>query len=153
MAIFNFSIFGVCFVLFEAVVWTFLNFPFSWIWCCTTKTLLCNYSWPCCALWTLGNPFSRSWESICAHRCTRVENPGGGGYLKFLPKSLGGVKGFRKNCLGGSTYFGFYCIFINNFFENLPGRCCFIPCLCYSCALQIKFGYQCVRCDFNFLYQ
>ncbi len=55
------------------------------------------------------------------HRCTRVENPGGGEYLKFLPKSLGGIKGFRKIARGGSTYFGFYCIFINKFFENLPG--------------------------------
>jgi hypothetical protein len=27
------------------------------------------------------------------------------------------VKGFRKNCLGGSPYFGFYCIFINKCFE------------------------------------
>ena len=47
--------------------------------------------------------------------------------MKFLPKSLGGVKGFRKNCQGGSTYFAFYCIFINKFFKNLPGGCCFIP--------------------------
>ncbi len=23
---------------------------------------------------------------------------------------------------GGSTYFGFYCIFINKFFKNLPGE-------------------------------
>ena len=39
-----------------------------------------------------------------------------GGYLKFLPKSRGGVKGFRKNCQGGSTYFRFYCISITKFF-------------------------------------
>jgi hypothetical protein len=44
-----------------------------------------------------------------------------GGFLKFLSKSLGGIKAFRKNCQGGSTYFGFYCIFINKFFKNLPG--------------------------------
>jgi hypothetical protein len=44
----------------------------------------------------------------------------GRGYLMFFPKSLGGVKAFRKNCLGGvggSPYFGFYCIFINKCFE------------------------------------
>ncbi len=41
----------------------------------------------------------------------------GGGTWCFLPKSLGGVKGFRKNCQGGSPYFGFYCIFINQCFE------------------------------------
>jgi hypothetical protein len=35
----------------------------------------------------------------------------------FLPKSLGRVKAFRKNCLGGSPYFGFYCVFINKCFE------------------------------------
>jgi hypothetical protein len=39
----------------------------------------------------------------------------------FLPKFLGGVKGFKKNCQGGYTYFAFYCILINKFFENLPG--------------------------------
>ncbi len=45
-----------------------------------------------------------------------------GGYLKFLPKSLGGgVKGFRKNCQRGSTYFAFYSIFFNTVFKNLPG--------------------------------
>ncbi len=58
--------------------------------------------------------------------------------MKFLPKSLGGVKGFRKNCLGGSTYFAFYCIFINKFFENLPAGVLFhtplppVPPLCAS---------------------
>ena len=55
------------------------------------------------------------------HRCTWVENPGEVVPDVFLPKSLGGVKGFRKNCLGGegggSPYFGFYCIFINKCFE------------------------------------
>jgi hypothetical protein len=47
-----------------------------------------------------------------------------GGYLKFLPKPLGGGHGFQEKFLGGSTYFvfyNFYCIFINKFFENLPG--------------------------------
>ncbi len=52
---------------------------------------------------------------------TEVAHPGrksrGGGTWCFLPKSLGGVKAFRKNCLGGSPYFGFYCIFINKCFE------------------------------------
>ncbi len=43
----------------------------------------------------------------------------GRGYGMFLPKFLGGVKGFRKNCQGGYTYFAFfYCIFINKFLEN-----------------------------------
>jgi hypothetical protein len=36
-------------------------------------------------------------------RCTRVEIQGRG-YLKFLTKSLGGVKAFRKNRLGGPPY-------------------------------------------------
>jgi hypothetical protein len=66
------------------------------------------------------------------HRCTRVENPrGGGGVLEVFAKISRGVKGFRKNCLGVSTYFGFYfyCIFINKFFKNLLGGWggCFIP--------------------------
>ncbi len=62
-------------------------------------------------------------SSICllsVHRCTRVENPGEG-YGMFLPKFLGGVKGFRKNYQGGPPIFAFYCIFINKFFENLLG--------------------------------
>jgi hypothetical protein len=43
----------------------------------------------------------------------------GRGYLKFFAKITWGVKAFRKNCLGGSPYFGFYCIFINKCFESL----------------------------------
>jgi hypothetical protein len=35
----------------------------------------------------------------------------------FFAKSPRGVKGFRKNCLGGSPYFGFYCIFNKKCFE------------------------------------
>jgi hypothetical protein len=63
----------------------------------------------------------------------------------FLPKFLGGGggQGFQEKFPGGSTYFVFYCNFINKFFENLPGGgavslgrggaaggrggCCFIP--------------------------
>ncbi len=42
----------------------------------------------------------------------------GRGYLKFFAKiPRGGVKAFKKNCLGGSPFFGFYCIFINKCFE------------------------------------
>ncbi len=64
-----------------------------------------------------------------SHGCTRVENPGGGEILEVFAKIPRGVKGFRKNCQGGSTYFVFYCIFINKFFKNLPGGGggCFIP--------------------------
>ncbi len=39
----------------------------------------------------------------------------------FLPKFLGGGQGFQEKLPGGYTYFAFYCIFINKFFENLPG--------------------------------
>jgi hypothetical protein len=64
----------------------------------------------------------------------------------FLPKFLGGVKAFRKNCLGGgSPYFVFYCIFINKFFENLPGGVLFHPPsppspppLCASMTITVK---------------
>ncbi len=38
--------------------------------------------------------------------------------LKFLPKILGEVNAFWAK----SHYFGFYCIFINKFFENLSGK-------------------------------
>jgi len=41
-------------------------------------------------------------DSIDAHKLKIQER----GYLKFLPKSLG-VNAFRKNCQGGSPYFGF----------------------------------------------
>ncbi len=41
----------------------------------------------------------------------------GRGYLMFFAKISRGVKAFRKNCLGGSPYLGFYCIFINKYFK------------------------------------
>jgi hypothetical protein len=53
------------------------------------------------------------------HRCTWVENPGEG-VPDVFAKIPRGVKGFRKNCLGGSPYCGFYCIFINKYFEICP---------------------------------
>jgi hypothetical protein len=40
----------------------------------------------------------------------------GRGYLKFLPKSLGGL-GFQEKVQGGSSYFRFSWIFINMCFE------------------------------------
>ena len=66
------------------------------------------------------------WDTFIDAHWLKIQ---GRGYWMFLPKFLGGgVKGFRKNCQGVSTYFAFYCIFINKFFENLPGGwCCFIP--------------------------
>ncbi len=53
------------------------------------------------------------------HRCTPVENPGEGLAQEFWQKNplrVRGFKGFRKNCRGwGSPFFGYYCIFINEF--------------------------------------
>jgi len=40
----------------------------------------------------------------------------GKGYLKFVPKSLGGSR-LSEKMPGGNPYFGFYCIFINKYFE------------------------------------
>jgi hypothetical protein len=57
------------------------------------------------------------------HRCTRVENPGGGGYLKFLPKSLGGSRVSGKIAWGGGPPilgFPFIAFLFTSFFENLP---------------------------------
>ncbi len=52
------------------------------------------------------------------HKCTQFENPGEG-VPDFFAKIPRGVKAFRKNCLGGgSPYFGFYCVFINNLPEG-----------------------------------
>ncbi len=52
----------------------------------------------------------------------------GGGVLAVFAKiPRGGGQGFQEKLPGGSTYFGFYCVFINKFFENLSGGCCFIP--------------------------
>ncbi len=55
-------------------------------------------------------------------------------------KSLGGGGGSRVSgkIARGSTYFAFYCIFINKFFKNLPERSCFIPPLCASMAKESK---------------
>jgi hypothetical protein len=64
--------------------------------------------------------------TVSIHRCTRVENPGEGVRNVFAKIPRRG-QGFQEKLLGGSTYFAFYCIFINKFFENLPGGCCFIP--------------------------
>ncbi len=67
-----------------------------------------------------------SWAPL-VHRCTRVENPREGVRDVFAKIPRGGVKGFRKNCQGGYTYFAFYCIFFNKFFKNLPGGLLFHP--------------------------
>jgi hypothetical protein len=59
-----------------------------------------------------------------------LKTQGGGGYLKFLPKSLGGGaggQGFQEKLPGGSINFAFYCIFINKFFKNLPGGAVLYP--------------------------
>ncbi len=78
------------------------------------------------------------------HRCTRVENTGEGVWDVFAKIPRGGVKGFRKNCQGGVHLF---CIFINKFFENLPGGVLFHnplppypPCvhLCYTFIFYLK---------------
>ena len=79
----------------------------------------------------------------------------GRGYLMFFAKIPRGVKAFRKNCLGGSPYFGFYCIFINKCFEICLRGVLYLPSpltpLCASMALgftdgeirlgKVKFGY------------
>jgi hypothetical protein len=56
-------------------------------------------------------------------RGSLVLNPAQAGFIKqkqlqFLPKILGEVNAFWAK----SHYFGFYCIFINKFFENLSGK-------------------------------
>jgi hypothetical protein len=67
-----------------------------------------------------GHPAGFVQKKHYSHRCTRVENPGEG-VRDVFAKIPRGVISFRENCRGGSTYFSFYCIFINKFFENLPG--------------------------------
>ncbi len=69
--------------------------------------------------------------------CTRVENPGGGGVRDVFAKIPRGGQGFQEKLPGGSTYFAFYCIFINKFSETLPGGVLFhtpppYPPLCAS---------------------
>ena len=47
-----------------------------------------------------------------------------------IPRGGRGGQGFKEKSPGGSPYFGFFIailLFINKFFENLPGGCCFIP--------------------------
>ncbi len=51
----------------------------------------------------------------------------GRGYLMFFAKIPRGVKAFRKNCLVGSPYFGFYCIFINKCFEKCLRGVSYLP--------------------------
>ncbi len=63
---------------------------------------------------------------VFKRRCTRVKNPGEGVPVVFAKIPRWGVKAFRKNCQGVSPYFGFYCIFINKFFENLPFVCIYV---------------------------
>ncbi len=54
------------------------------------------------------------------HRCTRVENPGG--YLKFLPKSLGG-QGFQEKLPGGGgpPISGFIAFLLTSFLKICLG--------------------------------
>jgi hypothetical protein len=73
------------------------------------------------------------------HSCTRLRIQGGEaqifaqiidahglkiqgrGYLMFLPKFLGGVKAFRKNCLGGPPILGFIAFLLTSFSKICPG--------------------------------
>ena len=87
------------------------------------------------------------------HRCTRVENPGEGVRDVFAKFPRGGGQGFQEKLPGGSTYFAFYCIFINKFFENLPGGVlfhtppppltppCVHLCSCRSFYLFLEFAF------------
>jgi hypothetical protein len=57
----------------------------------------------------------------------------GRGKLKFLPKSLVGVKAFRKNFQGGSPILNFIVFFIKKYFEiRLGGPIFTLPPLCAS---------------------
>jgi hypothetical protein len=58
----------------------------------------------------------------------------------FLPKFLGGDQGFQKNLPGGSLYFGFYCIYINKFFKNLPRGVLFHPLCASMVSVQLKYN-------------
>jgi hypothetical protein len=51
----------------------------------------------------------------------------GGGVLEVFAKILRGVKGFRKNCQGGPTIFGFIAFLLTSFSKICLGGCCFIP--------------------------
>ncbi len=75
-----------------------------------------------CQKWGVTVSLKNEFLSIDAHGL-KIQ---GRGYGMFLPKFLGGWRVSGK-IAWGSTYFGFYCIFINKFFKNLPGGCCFIP--------------------------
>jgi len=55
-----------------------------------------------------------------------VENPGDG-VARIFAKIPVGVNAYRAQLPGRVHYFGFYCIFINKFFENLPGGSYAIP--------------------------
>ena len=56
-----------------------------------------------------------------------------------------------KNCLGGSPYFGFYCIFINKFFENLPWGVLFHPPL-PVCIYDLVFNLTCYLMNREFYF-
>ncbi len=71
------------------------------------------------------SPRGSRWNEIFSHRpakhrCTRVQNPGEGVAQIFAWVSR--LSGHRK-----FPYFGFYCIFISKFFENLPGGSLLYP--------------------------
>jgi hypothetical protein len=77
-------------------------------------------------VWVCNSPHKHTALEMQGHRSTRVENPGGvlEVFVK-IPGGGGGGQGFQEKLPGGSPYFGFYFIFIDNFFENLPGRVLF----------------------------
>ncbi len=62
----------------------------------------------------------------CKHRCTKVENPGGGGpgVSKIFAKIPKGGQGFQEKLPWRYPYFGFYCIFINQSFDIRLGVLC-----------------------------
>jgi hypothetical protein len=75
----------------------------------------------------------------------------GGGYLKFLPKSLGGVKGFRKNCQGGPPILGFIAFLLTNFSKICLGGavsvhlCTFRSCNVSKIGFSLRFAFDLVR--------
>ncbi len=84
----------------------------------------------------------------------------GRGYLIFFTKIPRGVKAFRKNCLGGSPYFGFYCIFINKCFEICLRGVLYLPSplpsphLTHLCAsMSIVCKREIIESHSAFLYQ
>jgi hypothetical protein len=80
--------------------------------------------WPLLVQWT--PLINKKDHLVNGHRCTGVENLGGGGVLEVFAKIPRGVKAFWKKLPGGPPILGFTAFLLTSFLKSCLGGCFFI---------------------------